>query len=398
VKEVFGEVSVPILKDLPFAENLTVGGAARYSDYSTVGGTTTWNVTGTYAPIRDITFRGTYSQAVRAPNINELFEPLQGAFAFVTDPCDATNVTSGSQFRQANCVAQLSALGLTPAQIANFSPSSDPEASTSRPGQSGGNPGLSEETAKTWTAGVVLRPRFLPGFSLTADWYDIRLRGAINEFTATQAFSLCVDQPTLDNPFCPLIKRDPKTGFASGFTLRPENVARFNTAGMDVTLNYRFTPTPEIGTFNIRLAGGYLKKLTFINTPGADPDLDVGEVDPNIAPKYVGTADLTWTQGPVTVNYGLGWNSRVRRFTRQQLKANPDLAAPSLIRYKERWEHDLQLAYEVNQDFTFYGGVNNFMDEKPSIATGGAAYPVSPIGRYFYFGVRAGLGGLFGGF
>jgi outer membrane receptor protein involved in Fe transport len=393
VKEVFGELNVPILRDLPFAENLSVGGAIRYSDYSTIGSTTTWNVNGTYSPVQDITFRGTYSQAVRAPNITELFQPLAGTFAFITDPCDISNIVNGSQFREANCRAQLSALGLTPAQIANFSPSSDAEASTSRPGQTGGNPDLQEETAKTWTAGIVLRPRFLPGFSLTADYYDIRLRGAINTFTATQAFSLCVDQPTLDNPFCNLIERDPVTGFAAGFTLRPENVARFNTRGVDVTLNYRFTPSPEIGTFNIRAVGGYLRNLTFINTPGADPDEDQGELDDDAAPKFLGTLDLTWTSGPVTLNYGLAWQSKVRRFTREVLEANPDAAAN--VWYKERWEHDIQLAYAVNNDFTFYGGINNFTDQKPAIGSAGS-YPVSPVGRYFYFGVRTSLGGLLG--
>ncbi len=394
VKEVFGEVNIPLLKDIPFAENLSVGGAARYSDYSTIGSTTTWNVNGSYAPVRDVAFRGTYSRAVRAPNINELFQPLSGTFAFVTDPCDFNNVGSGSQFRQANCVSQLSALGLSPSQIANFSPSSDPEASTSRPGRSGGNPDLQEERARTWTAGVVLRPRFLPGFSLTADWYDIRLTGAINTFTATQAFSLCVDQPTLTNPFCNLIERDPTTGFASGFTLRPENVAVFDTSGLDVTLNYRFTLSPEIGTFNIRAVGGYLKNLTFINTPGADPDEDEGEIDTDPAPRYLGTLDLTWTKGPVTLNYGLTWQSSLRRFTREQLVGNPDLSEPRFFRLKERWEHDLQLAYAVDDDFTFYGGVNNFTDEKP--ARGSTAYPVSPLGRYIYFGVRTTLGGLLG--
>ena len=202
VKEAFAEISIPILRDMPFAHTLSVGAAIRLSDYSTVGNTTTWRLDGIWAPIRDISFRGTWSQAVRAPNIGELFSPLSGTFQFITDPCDLLNINSGSSTRQANCVAQLSALGLTPAEIAAFSPGTDPEASTSQLGLIGGNPDLREETARTWTVGGVLRPRFLPGFSLAADWYDIRLEDAINTFTATEAFSLCVDQPTLDNVFC----------------------------------------------------------------------------------------------------------------------------------------------------------------------------------------------------
>lgn len=389
VREAFAELNLPILSNVPFAETLSIGGALRISDYSTVGMTTTYNVNGIWAPVRDISFRGTYSQAVRAPNINELFQPLSGTFEFITDPCDVLNRGSGSSTRAANCTALLSGLGLTPAQIAAFNPSGDPEASTSRPGQTGGNAGLSEETARTWTAGVVLRPRWIPGLTVAADWYDIELTDAINTFTASQAFALCVDQPTLDNPFCELTSRDPATGFASGFLLRPENVAVFTASGLDVQLNYRFT-IGDLGTFNARLVGGYLNNLTFVNTPGAEADEDVDEVR---APQYVGTFDLTWTTGPLTVNYGLAWQSETRRYTTEQLRGNPDLSDPVFFYFKERWEHDLQIAYNVEDRFTFYAGVNNFTDQRPDIAAN-SGIPISPVGRYFYVGARMSLGGI----
>lgn len=397
VKELFGEVTVPLLENRPLARTLTVGGALRYSDHSSIGGTATYKLDAVYAPVRDVTFRGTWSRAVRAPNINELFQPLSGAFEFVTDPCDVANLDAGSSSRRANCAAQLAALGLLPARIASFSPSSDPEASTTRRGRAGGDPSLREERAKTWTAGLVLRPRVLPGFSLAVDWYEIRLDGAINSFTATQAFALCVDQPTLDNPFCDLVERDPSTGFASGFTLRPQNVARFETAGLDVTLSYLFSPGPELGTFSLKLVGGYLDRLTFFNTPGSEPDEDAGELDLKPAPTFVGTADLGWTRGAATLNYGLAWHNRVRRFTREELRAGPAIAEPRLLRYKQRWEHDIQLAYAAANDLTVYAGINNLTDQKPSVSSGGA-FPVDPVGRYFYFGIRTNLGerlGLF---
>lgn len=394
VKEIFAEINLPILRDRPFFETLSVGGAIRVSDYSTVGTTTTWNLNGIWAPVRDISFRGTYSQAVRAPNINELFQPLSGTFEFITDPCDITNRGSGSSTRAANCVALLTNLGLTPAQIAAFSPSTDPEQSTSRPGQTGGNPDLKEETARTWTVGAVLRPRWIPGLTISADWYDIELSDAINTFTSTQAFDLCVDQPTLDNPFCPQTSRNPVTGFANGFTLRPANVATFAVSGLDVQVNYRFT-LGRIGTFNARLVGGYLNNLTFVNTPGAEPDEDASEPR---SPRYIGQFDLSWTNGPLTLNYGLAWQSRTRRFTVEQLRGNPDLSDPRFFYYKERWEHDIQVAYNIGDRFTIYGGVNNFTDQKPSVAAN-SGIPVSPVGRYFYFGARMSLdriGDLFG--
>lgn len=392
VKEVFGELNIPILTDRPFFENLSVGGAVRNSDYSTIGSTTTWKLDGIYAPFKDISFRGTYAQAVRAPNITELFSPLQGTFQFLADPCDPDNIGEGSSFRAANCNATLLAAGLTPAQIALFSPSTDAEQSTSQPGLVGGNPNLDEERAKTWTAGVVLRPTFLRGFTLTADWYNIQLRDAINRPSANEIIALCVDQPTLDNPFCANVGRDPTTGFVNRYLSNFQNVANFNTSGLDLVVNYRFEPIANLGSFNFRLVGGYLDSLRFISSVGAEPDEDAGEVG---AAKYVGSGDLTWTRGAVTVNYGLSYFSKTRRFTTEQLRFNPDLSEPRFFKFKERFEHDIQLAVRAGDRFSFYGGVNNFTDQQPDVAALSGT-PVSPVGRFFYIGARARLGQLIG--
>jgi outer membrane receptor protein involved in Fe transport len=135
--------------------------------------------------------------------------------------------------------------------------------------------------------------------------------------------------------------------------------------------------------------GGYLDDLTFISTVGADPDQDRGE---RFSPRYIANVDLTWTNGPYTLNYGLSWFSKTRRFTTEQLTANPDLSDPRFFFRKERWEHDAQLAINVNERFSFYGGVNNFTDEKPAVAT--TSYPVSDVGRFFYMGAKVKLGGL----
>ncbi|HYW17653.1 MAG TPA: TonB-dependent receptor [Allosphingosinicella sp.] len=391
VKEVFAEINIPILKDVPFAQTLSVGGAVRLSDYSTIGGTTTWKVDGVWAPVRDITFRGTWSQAVRAPNISELFDPPSGTFEFITDPCDRTNTGAGASQRPANCAALLSGLGFTPAEIAAFSPSTNAQANTSQLGLAGGNPNLIEETARTWTAGVVLRPRVIPGLTMAFDWYNIKLRNAINQATATELAALCVDQPDINNVFCDAITRDPDSGFITSFSAVPQNVANFTTEGADATINYRFSPSRSLGTFNFRLVGGYLNKLEFISTPGAEVDIDVGEPS---SPKWVAVADLTWTKGPLTLNYGLSWFSKTRRFTTERTADQPDISDPRFFFFKEKWEHDIQAAYNFGNKFTFYGGINNFMDEKPSVAAL-SGYPVSSVGRYVYFGVKVGLDDLF---
>jgi outer membrane receptor protein involved in Fe transport len=390
VKEVFGEINVPLLKDMPFAENLSFGGAVRFSDYSTVGSTLTWKVDGSYSPVRDISIRGTYSQAVRAPNITELFSPLQGTFEFLDDPCDPTNLPEGTSFRAANCQAALSALGLTPAQIAAFSPSTDPEQSTSQPGLQGGNPELGEETAKTWTAGVVLRPRFIPGLSITADWYDIKIVDAINTPDVNEVFKLCVDQPTLANVFCDSFTRNPANGFINSFIVSAQNVAEFTTSGLEVSVNYRFTPS-DFGTFNFNLNGNYLNDLSFVATVGAEAEQQANRT---FRPKWAGNLGLGWESGPIKIDYGLSWQGKTQRFTLQQLQGNPDISDPKYFLYKERWEHDIRLEYRVEDRFAFYSGINNFTDQQPDIAAL-AGIPVSAVGRYFYFGAKISLDSLF---
>jgi iron complex outermembrane recepter protein len=392
VKEIFAELNAPILADRPFADLLSFSAAIRLSDYSTIGKTTTWKVDGIYAPIPDVRFRGSYSQAVRAPNIGELFQPQSGTFAFVTDPCDVTRLNDGTQFRQANCTALLSGLGLTPAQIAAFSPSTDAQATTSRRGTSGGNPNLQEEEAKTWTAGVVLKPSFIPGLTMTFDWYNIRIKGAINAPTATEVAELCVDQPTLDNVFCSNIFREAGTGFVLGdgsdpqqrigFVVAPENVAAFRTSGADFTISYRM-PTDSLGTFNFGLQGGYLDKISFVPTVGADVDDDIIEA---YNPRWRGAATLDWRLDDLNFTYNVAYFSKTRRFTTEQLTANPDLSDPRYFYFKERWEHDVRLAFDVDDSFTFYGGVNNIFDEKPAFDQ--LSYPVSGVGRFLYVGAK----------
>jgi outer membrane receptor protein involved in Fe transport len=387
VKEAYGELNLPLLKGVPFAETLSIGGALRLSDYSTIGSTTTWNVNGIYAPVRDIAFRATYAQAVRAPNINELFAGGSGSYQFITDPCGPDVLAEGSQYRAANCATALSALGVNQATFDPANDGSSP-ANTTLLGFRGGNPTLKEETAKSWTAGVVLRPRFIPGLVLSADWYDIRIKQAINYSTAQNVVDLCYDQPTLDNVYCSVTQRSATTGYISFFSIIPENVASYQTAGLDVVLDYTVKPSEAIGTFNVHLAGNYLDKLQFVPSVGADLE---NERDSALypAPEYSATFDLTWAKGPVKVNYGINWWSKTRRVTREQEAANPDYLPAQYIWYREKWEHELYVSLTVDNRFDIYGGVNNLFDRKPDV--GAIAYPIDAVGRAFYMGVKAKL-------
>lgn len=384
VKEVFGELNLPIFRNAPLAETLSVGGAVRLSDYSTIGRTTTWSVNGVYAPVRDLTVRGTISQAVRAPNLNELFGAFSGTYNFISDPCGIDRITDGTASREANCEAILAELGIDPATFDPADDAASPD-NTSLLGRTSGNRDLEEETAKSWTAGVVLRPRFIPNLQIAADWYDIRIRNAINTATPQELAELCVDQPTLDNVYCENIERDPLSGYITDYLVQPENVANFDTEGLDVSLNYRIRPA-NLGSFNFRLTGNYLHKLEFIPSVGAEVD-DDREESGRPAPKYSATGDITWTMGNLTLNYGVNYFSKTLRFSREDTEADPDIVEKKYLYIKPRWEHELQAAYDINKDINVYAGVNNLFDTKPDV--GAAGYPVSAVGRFFYVGVKA---------
>ncbi|MCM0001005.1 MAG: TonB-dependent receptor [Erythrobacter sp.] len=383
VWEVFGEINVPILADRPFFDLLEFTVAGRYSDYSTVGSTESWSINGQWAPIRDIRFRGSYSKSVRAPNITELFAPRSGTFAFIDDPCGPELINQGTEFRAANCRALIEGLGV---DFDTFDPASDINSSASREGVFSGNRNLTEEDARTWTAGVILQPSFVRGLTVTADWYDIRLTDAVRTASLNETAQFCVDSATLDNVFCNSITRSTDTGFVSNYLLAPQNVAFIETAGADVTVNYAFTPGDGgLGRFNLRGTVGYLDKLLVLPANGGIVDNNQGE---NGAPEWIGTGDVTWSKGNFTLNYGLQYVGDQLRFERDVIAGDPDVAAPEFLTIGERFIHDIRAEISTDDERArFYLGVNNFTDELP-IRGIASQSGVGWLGRYFYAGIR----------
>ncbi|RYF04111.1 MAG: TonB-dependent receptor, partial [Oxalobacteraceae bacterium] len=272
-------------------------------------------------------------------------------------------------------------------------PVNDPSATVSLPGRAGGNRNLLEETAKTWTVGVVLQPRFLPRLTITADWFNVKLKNAVRTASAQELVDLCVDQPSLDNVYCANVTRSGTTGYVSDYFLAPQNVAAFRTSGLDLSLTYTLDVSPEVGAFSLRVNGNYLDKLTFVPTPGAE--VEDSRLLPS-APKYSGQADLTWTNGPLTLNYGLTYQSKTRRFTVDQITANPNYADPQYFFYRERWEHDIQASVRAGDRFSFYGGVNNLSGKIGDVGNRtGIGTPYNVLGRVFYAGARMSLDKLF---
>lgn len=381
VREVFGEVTLPVLKDVPAFYELTFGAAGRFANYSTVGDTFTWNVNGVWAPIPDIRLRGTYARAIRAPNIAELFDPQQGATFRPNDPCSQSNIDRlvssndpTAQNRLRNCRADGIPVGFEDPLTARF-------ASTS-----GGNPNLSEETATTLTLGAVIQPRFIRGLTLSADYYSIKIEDAIQAVTAQDIVDTCYDLPTFPNNFCGLFTRNrtPTSPQFLGLNFLQQtqiNFARLETAGVDFQANYGFSLGRN--NFNVNIAGNYTDQLDRFFDPVRADAVNPG-LRENGAPRWSGFGGASWNRGAFTINYGVQYIEAVAAAGVIQIERIDTEFGPAGFA-KDYWIHNLSFSLEATDRMTFYGGINNVSDEEPYIAS--SAYPVSGLGRSFFLGV-----------
>ncbi|MBB6228692.1 outer membrane receptor protein involved in Fe transport [Polymorphobacter multimanifer] len=385
VKEVFGEINLPLLRDTPFFHELTVGGAGRYANYSTVGDTFTWNVNGTWAPIRDIRFRGTYARAIRAPNIAELFDPEQGATFRPSDPCNQTQLDSlvrgnspVAANRVANCRADGIPVGYEDPLTARFG------------GVSGGNVNLTEERATTWTVGAVVQPRFLPGLTLSGDYYSIRIDDAIQAVTAQNIVNTCYDLATFPNSFCQLFTRNrtPASATFLGFNFLRQtqiNFARLDTSGVDFSADYRFA----VGQNNIalRVAGNWTEKLDRFFDP-VDQDL----VNPGLrelgVPEWSGFGSVSYNRGPFSMTYGVQFVQSTAAASVIEIERIDEEFGPAGFA-PDYWIHTVSFNFDATRELSFYGGVNNLTNAVPYISS--SAYPVSGVGRFFFLGARVRL-------
>ncbi len=392
VYDIFAEVRLPILSGAPFAETLELSGAARFSSYSTIGDTFTWNVSALWAPTEDILFRTTYSEAVRAPNINELFNPGEGAFFRPVDPCDANNLSAAPNetLRRENCVARLAGVGIDafggadPTDPNNYSYVDPLTARFS--GLQVGNPDLREESATTWTIGTQITPSFLPGFVLTVDYYNIEIEDAIDFTPAQDIVDNCVDSSSIDNQFCSLVdRRDDNGGFR---TLRQitQNLARLETAGIEASMQYAFDVGPLGLTFNA--SGTWVDKLNNFFDPN-----DLTLIDPELGelqrPEWAGRASLTADYESFSLTWGTTYldSQALRAVEIEEVgDTGDDTFSTANGLSDDVFIHDINFNFDATDNISVYGGINNVFDRQPFVTE--QAFPVSPVGRLFFLGAR----------
>jgi outer membrane receptor protein involved in Fe transport len=271
VIEGFAELIVPILEDVPGFYNLSAEGGIRVSDYSNSGTSVTWKAGGSWEPIEGFRFRGIYQRATRSPNIGELFAPITtGLTPLPVDPCAGANPV-GNATLTAICVAQgapAAAIGAIP------QPSAAQINATA-----GGNPNLDVEKATTITLGLVATPPQVPGLTISVDYFDIEVTGAITTPTPGDILVPCYgansDGNGSDPAQCANIGRNPINGSLNGggetlgLILQLSNLGLLQTTGVDFRVNYTL-PT-GFGSINWDLNGTWTDTLIFNANP-ANPN------------------------------------------------------------------------------------------------------------------------------
>ena len=392
VKEAYGEIRVPILADTPFFEILEVGAAARVSDYSTVGTTFSWNVTGTWAPIEDVRFRGTYAKAVRAPNVGELFSGLSQTFpSGLTDPCEGIGATGGGALGD-NCRA---APGVAANIAANGTFTLNQSDIQGISGFNGGNPDLQEETATSWTAGVIINPRSfdaLRNLTITGDYYNIEVEDVISGFPRQFSLDQCYGQGNAT--FCDLITRRPtatavnSAGSIDLINSLSVNASVLKTSGIDVTANW-FTGLGLMENDRLTIRGAYTHILEndFFSLPGGDADRTDGEV---------GTSKDRFT---ANVAYGTGdFRTTFTGTFIGSAYIDDQFDGSRVYEIPAEFYLDMQTTFFAGDRYEFYLGVDNLLDnDAPNILSGvtgnvtgsdTAADVYDVFGRRYYAGVR----------
>jgi iron complex outermembrane recepter protein len=361
VNEIFTELGIPLLEHQPLAESLALEVGYRYSDYNLGFKTNTYKFGVEYAPSTDVRVRASYSRAVRAPNIAELFAPRAVGLDGNTDPCAGPTPTP----TQAQCALS----GVSAAQYGHIGANNASQYN----GLLGGNPSLTPEKADTYSAGVVFTPHFLANFSMSFDYFNIRLQDTIGKIGADTIINNCIG--TADPSFCNAIHRDPNGSLfktQSGFiTDTNVNFGSLTTRGVDAKVNYRL-PTDAFGAVIFNLEGTRLINLgtqPLTGGPAYDCAGYFGTTCGAPNAKWRHVLNTTWA----TPWSGFDLTARWRFLSgsdSEQISPNPQLAgnALPLTQHSKPYSYfDLSADMSLYKMFRLQLGINNVLDKDPPI-------------------------------
>ena len=373
--EFFGEVLIPVIQPSNdfFIDRLEFDASIRYIDNSRAGSAEVWSVGGVLAPVPDVTFRGSYTESVRAPAITELFLPGVSVFSFADDPCDLEFRDQGAQpaTRQANCTAD--GLGDDFDSIINEASQEITES---------GNPDLLNEESKAWTAGVILQPSFIPGLTITADWVNIELANAIVTLDLTDVLRSSYDNPNFPNvPTCDQFTRGPD-GQITGAQVGQSNAGLFEFAGLQASARYGFGLSDvfggdgDLGDIDLLARYFYLDKSQFTVVGVLDDDRgEIGDF------KHEFNATIRYSTGPFSISFTGNYLSGAS-FDLEEDQSEPFAKVGDYVVF------DTTIGWEIDDNFRAAFTVNNLLGEKPPFPSFSTTqYTDGFLGREFLFRV-----------
>ena len=379
--EFYAELSVPILKDLPFARELSLSLAGRQSDYSNFGQTLNTKFGLTWRPLDELLVRGTVATGFRAPTIADLYGGAGSSFEKYTDPCGAGDKDS------VNGNAACNAAGVPIGYVQQAQGGKD---CTSYPCQTPdvftnqSNPDLKPETSTSRTVGLVWSPRWVEGLDVSLDWYQYSVKNLIIEDSVDRILRDCYVLG--DAARCAGISRAPD-GHINGITYGVANLGKMETQGYDLGIRYRL-PELSIGQIRLDWQTSYVSQYDEEGNNAAGEKIMVGKVgyfsDTSVF-RVRSTVGVDWEKGDWGLRYGLRYYSAIReRCVTERPCTDPDRyangEADAVRRVGSNTFHDLQLRWSAPWSATISVGANNvFNHQGPILFT-------APESQYPYYG------------
>lgn len=403
--DIFGELYVPILANLPGVESLSITAGYRTTDQSQAGQAESWKITGDWTVTDWLRFRAGVQTATRSPSIAELFSPQVPSFPAITgsDPCNTTggSPTAGTGSYHPE-FGRNGANGALVAQLCNdqapiaaggtfFQPFGQAEAIV------GGNPNLTPETADSYTVGFVLNSPFNTSFInnlyLSVDYWSIEVEDAIGAFGAVTIIQRCFNRDGANpgysnaNAWCQLFQRGPSDGRIDELLLLQDNRNYIETSGVDIAAGFG-VDLGGAGALDFNVVSTWVEKYgTGTTVSASDPIYEyvgtIGSGTGSATPEWRHVINTRWSYDALSL-------TAVARYT-DEMVHNLTVTGGVGTGVDSVWYFDLLGSFDITSNLTVRAGVNNVADEQPQLYSPNIQANTDPstydvLGRRFFVG------------
>ncbi len=409
--ELYGELFIPVLKDLPLIKSLNIDAGYRFSDYRLAGGVSSYKIDAEWRPVSWLLLRGGFQRAVRAPNVGELYAAQSNNYPAIGtpsstgtggDPCDTrSGWRAGTSFNATAVRALCLAQGVPTALVDAFTYSNNQVQTLV-----GGNPDLHPETADTYSVGGVITPHFqwplFKHLTVSVDYYDIDISGVISTVSTTTAIDKCFNfggaNPTYSasNVYCSYFIRDPTTGQILTGNGTNANLGGLKTAGEDIQVDWMFGLgavglDDRLGSVTLNIVANHLETFQqndVVGSPFLEYAGSIGGLGTAL-PQWKGLVSLTYTWGPLDLTGRWSYTDAMKDVSLVGAPAGSTAVnAPSVSYF------DLFLRWKINDTFEFRFGVNNIADKQPPFFSSAPQANTDPssydvYGRRYFGAIRA---------